>query len=425
MFSFSFKVHFYTFVTIIIFAVGISPVVFNLIIDPYEMNEIVEININKEKISEKAHYPLWKISHYDENISDTIILGDSRARALRDKYWHQLGIEGAYNFAYGGATIYEIYDTFHYIKKNPNIKTLVIGIQLRSFDVDHKNGLNRVPEAIRLNENLLNYYSNWFVSKVSYKNVQAKYKDEFDALANLDFSVISSAKAEALSSDKLEHLLNSEICANCVLPQGIAATPYRTVKNDFSYGNGLGVWESLWPQVSISRKLPSKFTKQIRKNATSDWKNFYFSEKLWSYIVEISEWCEQNNVKLVFVIPPTIPEMQERIFEFGFGELNHEFRKRLASLGTVLDFDFDNALTRDLERFTDAYHFDYKVAKMIIGEIAQIILNDEETKELARKRRQHIICPLSNNDPKTEVSDQSLNVVEGKACRIWRVKNDA
>lgn len=72
---------FYTLVTLVTFLIGLSPVAFNLIVDPYEMNGFESIDKTKEKISEKAHYPLWKVTDFPEQTSDIIILGDSRARA--------------------------------------------------------------------------------------------------------------------------------------------------------------------------------------------------------------------------------------------------------------------------------------------------------------------------------------------------------
>ena len=112
----------YFFSTLLMFCLGLIPVGLNLVVDPYELNKFVQIDIEKQKISEKAHYPLWKINHYQEEQTNIIVLGDSRARALRNKYWHELGLKGVYNFAYGGATIYEIFDTFQFIKKKPQFK---------------------------------------------------------------------------------------------------------------------------------------------------------------------------------------------------------------------------------------------------------------------------------------------------------------
>jgi len=408
---------------------GLVPFFLNFIVDPYEINPVIDLDIEKAKISEKSHYPLWKIIHYPAEASEVVVLGDSRARALKEKFWHQLGLTNTYNFAYGGATIYELSDTFHYIKNSPNLKTLVIGIQLRSFDPNHKSGMNRVPEAIRLSSNLLDYYTNWFVSRISTKLLGEKYAAQYSAISQMNLSPVSSAVADPLNK-KDQHayleLIDEEICKNCKLPSNIAPSPYivNNGKHAYYFGDGLGIWEQLWPPITSRQILEGRFNTQVNKNARSDWKNFQFSEILWSQVIEISEWTKKNNVQLVFVIPPTIVEMQQRIVDFGFGELNHNFRIRLANLAPVMDFDFINPITRDINNFTDAYHFNYVAAKQIIGEVSLRITKDNEVLKRAIKRRKQIICPLSAEEAQTTISDNNIEVLEGRACRIWRKRHD-
>ncbi|MEH6633060.1 MAG: hypothetical protein V7776_19760 [Halopseudomonas aestusnigri] len=418
----------YFFSTLLMFFLGLIPVGLNLVVDPYELNEFVQIDLEKQKISEKAHYPLWKINHYQEEQTNIIVLGDSRARALRNKYWHELGLKGAYNFAYGGATIYEIFDTFQFIKKNPNLKKLVIGIQLRSFDEDHKAGLNRVPEAIRLNNNPFEYYSNWFVSRIALKNIEKKYRLQVSKLTSPIPNLISDAGAENITirTNNLSQLLDPEICKNCQLPQNLPSLPHSSSYNgpDYYFANRMGRWSSLWQPISITRSLPLKFNNQVKKNARSDWQAFNFSNKLWAHLVEISEWCNRNDIDLVFVIPPTIVEMQQRIIDFGYGDLNHEFRINLASLAPVIDFDFNNKVTRDTGRFTDAYHFNYKLSKLIVGEISQYLAMTSSSVKLSKKRRKDVVCPILPGDEKKVIEDTIYKVSEGKSCRIWRMKND-
>lgn len=426
---------FYCGATIIVFLLGISPVILNVLVDPYEIANVVDMGLIKKNISEKSHYPLWKIAHYPAERADLLILGDSRARSLRDKYWHELGVSNAYNFAYGGATISEIYDTFNYVKHNKSIKTFVVGIQLRSFDPLHKNGLNRVPEAIRLNESPLAYYSNWFVSRIGLKILWKHFRLEPNLFTAHTGTFVTSAHAsetKALSYISTLHAKDSnkdddkEACKRCMLPENVApsALPTARTTNFHHYSHGLGIWSGLWRPINVNRNLKGKYKRQVRKNAKSDWRSFNFSETYWKKIVEISDWCKSNNVNLIFVIPPTIIEMQNRIVEFGFGELNHNFRLRLAKLGPVVDFDFDNSLTRNLKLFTDAYHSNYKAAKLIVGEIVQLASYDRRVIAKARKRRGMIICPLNDSDVTNRTSDKKLEVIEGQSCRIWRMKNE-
>lgn len=416
---------FYFVISVLMFVFGLGPLFLNIIVDPYEVGNIVKIDLEKEKISEKSHYPLWKMVHYPSEKSNLVILGDSRARALRDKYWHELGVDGAYNFAYGGATLHEVYDTFQYVKTNKNLRTLVVGIQLRSFDLDHKGGMNRVPEAIRLTSSSLKYYSNWFTSRISVKLLANSFEDRFKVSTKLDLSLVSTAQAaEPPFSEKgrLEQLLLPERCANCILPQEIQATPYPvyTPISKSHFLTQLGKWGKFWHASVSRRNLTGKFERQVRKNAASDWQSFEAADLFWSQLSEISIWCRQNNVDLIFVIPPTIVEMQQRIAEFGLGAERHNLRKRLVSLGTVVDFDFDNKLTRNLANFTDAYHFNYKISKQIVGELAQLSEPSERVLNLALKRRKEISCPLRKKDVLTRFSDNFMEVLEGKSCRIWR-----
>lgn len=420
---------FYCVVIACTFLLGLTPVLLNFIVDPYEMNNIVELGLEKQKVSEKAHYPLWKVAHFPKTPPDTIILGDSRARALRNKYWHEVGLTGAYNFAYGGATLHEIYDTFKYAKKQADLKTLIIGIQLRSFDPDHKNGLNRVPEALRLTDNPLEYYSNWFVSRIGIKNLERKYDVKLSQIADINLSFLTPAFADHLSKEQRAAIgiqQKHDDCFDCTIPSIVAPADQKSlaVQTDHYFSDDLGIWKDLWQPIYSDRDLPKKFAQQVKKNAKATWRAFRFSEVFWGYLVEISTWCRQNNVELVFVIPPTIVEMQNRIVEFGYGDLNHEFLSRLTDLGTVVDFDFDTPLTRDIERFTDAYHFNSKVARLIVGEIVLLISNDKETIKKARKRRKDIRCPISDDDTTAQITDGSMQVLTGHSCRIWRKNNE-
>ncbi len=399
---------------------GLSPAVFNFLIDPYDGNRAVDLGIEKAGISEKAHYPLWKMFHYDAKSTGLIVLGDSRARALRNKLWHQLGRDDAYNFAYGAATVPEIHDTFLHVKNNPNLKTLVVGISLRVFNEGHRDNLNRVPEAIELSENRFQYYTSWFVAKIGWQHLKNRYPEMFDSVSNFKPRLVSTAHAAGIKqSMSLSDLLSPDACVGCDLPSvGAQSLPAPYPLGTWG-GHGYGRWGHIWPAIQVERSLYGKFERQVRKNGRSDWKGFKFSGTLWAKVTEIAEWCDQNNIQLVFVIPPTISDMQARIFEYGFGRMNHEFRLRLSALAPVVDFDFDNAVTRDLGNFSDAYHFNAGLAKEIVGELIQLTATSDSVFSKARRRRGDIVCPITSADQTSKFSDGVTHMTEGKACRIW------
>ncbi len=409
-------------------ALGAFPVALNLVVDPYDRLGGLPLGLAKKKISEKAHYPLWKIiAHSRKRPPETIILGDSRARALRDKYWSETGIKRAFNFAYGGATIHEIHETFRYLKTLPKPKNLVVGIQLRSFDPAHKSGMNRVPEAIRLANNPVKYFSSWFVTRISWRHVQNKYPRQLAAVKPLVPSLVAPAKAADLGTPgrtSLGTLLQPDVCFRCRLPEQTEPAAYPPYGLGRGYRYGFGRDAGLWHDISIDRQLPARFEKQVRKNGRSDWKRFRFSEDLWAKIAEIADWSNANGVNLVFVIPPTIVEMQARLAEFGRADLDRGLRLRLADLAPVVDLDFDNPFTRDLANFKDAYHFTAPAARNIVGEVSQLLTSSEDVRKAALKARSGIACPTNVQAVSRELNDGIIKMTEGSNCRIWRRAND-
>lgn len=401
---------------------GFGPTIFNFVVDPYDRNGWFDLGIEKASLSEKAHYPLWKMLRYSAESPSLIILGDSRARALRDKYWHEAGRTDAFNFAYGGATVQEIHETFQYVKENPDLDTLIVGIQLRSFDLDHKGGMNRVPEAIELTEGAFDYYTSWFVAKIGWRHVAAELELDPATWALTWPSPIGSAQAADRGvNDRLTlfDLLSPEACLGCELPEVQQAAFNVGPGVNLGLGRGYGAWSRLWPTIDLDRDLPAKFARQVERNARSDWRSFNFSEELWSKLKEMAVWSQENNVDLVFVIPPTISEMQERITDFGFGILNHDFRLRLAELAPVVDFDFDNALTRDISRFSDAYHFNASASREIVGELVMFTGTDEKARNRLRGNRGSLRCPVSEDDATDHLSDGRVTMEQGLGCRIW------
>ncbi len=396
-------------------AVGIAPAALTYLVDPFEAFDGTQHSKPVQERAEKAHYPLWKFLHYKRD-AEIVVLGDSRARALRTKYWHEYGAAPTYNFAFGGGTIPEIYSTFLRIKDDPKLKTLVVGIQLRSFDETHKGGLNRVPEAVSTSKDSISYLKNWFVARKSWEFFKQQNPDLVKFTEMAAPQIFPPAAAANLTmtpgTAKLRRLLSPEVCLGCDLPEG-GEVSYPDVRK----GPNLGLGRGYRGSTDLNRELPKKFARQVTKNARSDWKAFRFSERYFSMIREIASWADKRTDRnLIFVVPPTIPEMQNTISVYGLDELNLNFRRRLSELATVVDFDFENDTTRKLENFTDAYHFNSKLARRLVGEIMVVAGPNKQQAKKILKRRQGVICPSSINDRDSE----KFLVLEGAGCRVWK-----
>lgn len=425
--------------------VGMGPAALVFNVDPYEIYRTSSRTSQLTDIAEKDHYPLWKLAKFVPNHFDTVILGDSRARSLRDKYWHELGLNKAINLAYGGGTIPEIYSTFQHIKNDPSLETLVIGIQLRSFDEQHKDGMDRVPEAQFILSQEFEYLKNWSIAKTAWKLLEAQEKDRFDQIGQITqkFSMEANAVEFPFSkSYSINKLLDPEICYSCDLPDNLASLPMSDIddtrRNYRGWGgrgrDQYGLFGKLddtdWDRISglyalsaDDQDLPKIVDRQVTKNAGSDWENFEFSQKYWTYLKEISVWATHNNMQLVFVIPPTIEAMQRTITTYGHQHLNHQLRTELAKLAPVIDFDFSNDLTRDHRNFSDAYHFDSDAAKQIVGQIVAKISPQTPAETLALKRQTSIQCPQTNGLSTTRKIETSISLKTGQNCRIWQEAN--
>ena len=118
---------------------------------------------------------------------------------------------------------------------------------------------------------------------------------------------------------------------------------------------------------------------------------------------------------------PTILEMQQSIQRFGLDRLDQRFRERLRTLAPVIDLDFPNKLTRDPRNFSDAYHFNSKVARSIVGEVMRVKGVSETQANLIAKKGPKLTCPKIGP---SVVAERSSDFLEGKSCRIWVQKEN-
>ena len=86
-------------------------------------------------------------------------------------------------------------------------------------------------------------------------------------------------------------------------------------------------------------------------------------------IQKISEYCRQNNIELTFVIFPTHVEEQELIVEAHLESQNRAMREDLRTLGKVLDFQYDNEITREKANYDDPIHLGVRPLRILVKEV--------------------------------------------------------
>lgn len=89
-------------------------------------------------------------------------------------------------------------------------------------------------------------------------------------------------------------------------------------------------------------------------------KRFYskykYPEEYYKKLKIISDYCKQNDIKLVFFTPPTHTDLQKRIKDFNLEEENRRFLNDVSGLGQFYNLDVESDFTRNRENFVDPYH---------------------------------------------------------------------
>lgn len=275
---------------------------FNYIIDPFNFNNKFKLGLNKDKISYKMNYRLYKIIEYKNNKCENILLGDSRTDALSIEDIKKVSGENYYNFAYGGGTLQESIDSFWYAASLSKLKNVYIGISFNLFS--DNNNMNLIEEAKSIISLPLNYYLNSFILKVSIYNCY--YRLTNNNLYN-----------EEPSTDK----------------------------------------EGFW-NYQLGPKVTGLFYEKYK------WPENYIKE-----LKEIKRYCNENDINLVFWIPPTHIDLQNKVKEYHLEKEYSEYKKALKSISKVIDFDTYNEITIDKENYKDPYHFNNNIMRGLVRKI--------------------------------------------------------
>ena len=155
----------------------------------------------------------------------------------------------------------------------------------------------------------------------------------------------------------------------------------ESLKNYISYSFNKNVFRS---SFLIIKSSLSKKEVQLNKTSLSKedfWEEHlnsfpkkYFSKVIYpeeyhSFLIMIADYCDQNDIKLIFWIPPTHIDYQNAIKKYNVDEMDVQFKSDLRSIGEVYDYNYPCKITEDKENFGDPVHFTYEIAVQIRDEL--------------------------------------------------------
>ncbi len=144
-------------------------VLFNVVVDPFNRNHLVDLGLPKQAVSTLIDYQIYKILEFEHDPRPVIILGDSRSEVLRAEYFAELGRRDVYNFAYGAGTLYEAIDTFWLAVETTTLERVIFGVPFSIYS--EANSMNRFPTARQVSRNFPAYYLSPLVTKASVLNL--------------------------------------------------------------------------------------------------------------------------------------------------------------------------------------------------------------------------------------------------------------
>ncbi len=86
-------------------------------------------------------------------------------------------------------------------------------------------------------------------------------------------------------------------------------------------------------------------------------------------ISEIAAECRARGTRLFFVVFPSHSDLQAVVRDHDLQDEHARMLEDLSALGEVYDFELENDLTADRDRYRDPYHFDEPTMRLIVDRI--------------------------------------------------------
>lgn len=98
-------------------------------------------------------------------------------------------------------------------------------------------------------------------------------------------------------------------------------------------------------------------------------KNYEYPEDIYFELKRISDYCNQNQIKLVFLIMPSYQGVREYLQQKDLLPMYNRFKEDVNSLAYTIDFDRPGSISSDRSAFYDYFHIKEPVLEKLTEEI--------------------------------------------------------
>ncbi|MDB5363800.1 MAG: hypothetical protein JWO51_5097 [Rhodospirillales bacterium] len=288
----------------------LTDVVINMIVDPFDRAPFLDLPFNREQVSKPINRRLYQLQQSAKDPKPNMIIGDSRGELLNAAYFRELGTEDWGNASFGGASLFEEYETLQFIQSVRPVKQAIVTLQLREWNDGYD------PDQVREAVDLLEHPSHYYLS-----------------LAVLDASIANLRNLWTGGSKGAD------------LPSGIA---------------GLSTPEA-------QRKAFWQFTLKGDGEILENWRAPIAAKRTF---LDMIDFAKSNKIDLTILLLPVNDAMRNLILQRRGAEYQ-AFKQYVKAQAKVLDFDVPSVLTADDTQWRDPEHFTPDVARGIVKSILQ------------------------------------------------------
>ncbi len=252
--------------------------------------------------------PVSRIRAYENDMTNNVILGDSRMAHFDMELVEEVSDEAWSNVSYGGASLDESIDEFYYLYElNPDIQNVVFGVSFYTLNNNYRT-VNRMATVKTQLENPAAYLFN-----LEYNiNALTVFKDEV---------LLGLPDVE----ETAEHTPDEYVDENG------GALPFRSDLIDYAENSLAPVCE-----------------------------NYAVNEAALERLLELAAFCEEHGVNFTVVFPPMDESVRVLVAQpNGIDDTMADVLARLADAGVrVLDYEWENDPGYPDTAYYDGFHLD-------------------------------------------------------------------
>ena len=263
--------------------------------------------------------PILKLRYFNRNDCGNIILGESRSESIDMEYIEQKYGVRYINLSFSGSKTKEMVDMFWYANSQKKLENVIFQISYYGLDGNSKDEGRKTSNTDM--QNIIE--NNEFFRVALFKN---RYKD----------------------GNRVVNTLCQVLNPICYL------TDSDTINSVNNQIKSLFIKEEAPEDIRTRQQKLDEYSQIIKRAG----ENYSTSEYLLESLIEIADYCSENNINLTFVMPP----MHVTIYENVIDVLNLQdeidyYKSVLIQHANVYDMEFLSEFSYSEDYVNDGFHF--------------------------------------------------------------------